>query len=444
MTAILDNIKSLKRIPDPEAGSVGKSERKAMRRDRAGRREATKLRIATRIKKAFEFQHMKALTPQDIVEIFACDMRRVEQHRADWSDFIEELMAAIFSTRELEKLSESQEVEMRSGLDELLASFAIVNISPENVLNDSLFRSDVDSIREQLGGRLDQVVAELVDQFFDCFDKMLEHRFLGAISWATETSCNFIDWQHRIEVDIRNSREVTRTAITRTSDIKATHTATHRVQFLMAAKSQPLDDFALPIPSQFSRVLLKVPPALKPDIRVVSGQRFRHTTKEHCFDEKQWQEKTVERVAVHYDPAVTIGDVVLFAWDEDDSVADSRNQLSLTKILWAACGLAASVTLFLLLGNLNVIARIVFVSPLIAGGAWLAIQAYRDRMIYFRRDTVETQVYQVGIGWILLSLAVVSGAGGLAFWNFGGFVFSAALLTASFLILKTPVAALKR
>ena len=147
----------------------------------------------------------------------------------------------------------------------------------------------------------------------------------------------------------------------------------------------------------------------------------------------------IERLRVYFDPAVTIGSTVLFAWDNEDSTADNKRQESLNKFIWACSCAAAAVIVFLMMTNQNVISRVLFASPIFAGGVWLAVTAFEDRMLHLGKKVTQQNRVQTGLGWLFVMLALCAAAASLVAFNVFGILMAAALMTGGIYLIKPAI-----
>jgi hypothetical protein len=174
------------------------------------------------------------------------------------------------------------------------------------------------------------------------------------------------------------------------------------------------------------------------------GEAFRNEKTRHKFGEKDWtdqrvQTEVIERLRVYFDPAVTIGNTVLFAWDNDDSVADDKRQESLNKFIWACSCAAASVIVFLMMANQNLVSRVLFSSPIFAGGVWLAMTAYEDRMLNLGKKVSQEDRVQTGLGWLCVMLALCATAASMVAFSVFGLLVAAALMIGGIYLIKPAI-----
>lgn len=197
------------------------------------------------------------------------------------------------------------------------------------------------------------------------------------------------------------------------------HTAARREQHLMDAKADMVHEFTGEVPDAFKKVVKQLPECLLPEVRIISGEAFRNEKVKHCLKRKKWGETIVERTVlrdlrVHYDPAISIGDIVLFAWDADDTVAEAKKDSSVEKFLWAISLSVATVVIFHLLASQSFETRLLFSMPFMLGSGWLGSVAYRERMEFQRRDLNRDAQTASFAGFTCLAAALVMLSFGIA------------------------------
>ncbi len=425
MTTILENIAQLEKSwAQPKT---------APRKQRSNAHKSIQTKINVRIKKELEFPNLRSTDKADLATTFTTDFEKIQNHVDQWFEFAAELQRTSFFFKNTRLLSADQNEEIMNGINQIFANALSFELTDNKVLVDELFNLEFDDMRLKLGTELDNAVASFVKNVFNKLDELRQRNILGTIYWAAQDSCHFVDWQHEIiaekkETGVLEQRNFTvdsgstidvineRTIGTNTT---AVHMATRREQHLMKTKRTRLSEFKLKIPSQFTPLLSKIPTIFKPDIRVVSGEAFRNEKTEQCFGEKSWlgtrvERQVVERLRVAFDPAVILGDTVLFAWDDEDSAKDEQKQDSLVHLIWAlSCG-ASAITFSLLLANQNLITRFLLVSPLFAGGVWLAMSSYKGHQVKLRKQIRDELTAAVGGGYLAVMLGLCIGVSGLA------------------------------
>ena len=456
MPAILENLAELKQsFSQPSQKSDAKRQTTESPRDLVAEMSA---RVNLRIKKGLEFPHTKVSGKDDLVRVFTRDFESLSTHLAQWVGFIEELQRSSFSFAGLDLLSESQLAEVNSDVHSLFEKSKSFKFNDDKTLVDEVFEQEFQEMKSALGNQLDKSIGSFVTFVFGQLADLQSNNILGTIRFSSEESCSFVDWQHdviakKFEPRVVRSNEFERDngfAVDRVresvvkSGVVLTHSATRREQHLMKTEKSRLSEFQLKIPSQFNDLIAALPDVLRPEIRVVSGEAFRNEKKRHKFGEKDWTEQRVqteviERLRVYFDPAVTIGSTVLFAWDNEDSTADNKRQESLNKFIWACSCAAAAVIVFLMMTNQNVISRVLFASPIFAGGVWLAVTAFEDRMLHLGKKVTQQNRVQTGLGWLFVMLALCAAAASLVAFNVFGILMAAALMTGGIYLIKPAI-----
>lgn len=415
-------------------------------------------RVNLRIKKGLEFPHTKVSGKDDLVRVFTQDFESLSTHLSQWLGFVDELQRSSFSFAGLELLRESQLAEVNSDVRSLFEQSKSFKFNDDRTLVDEVFELDFQEMKSALGNQLDKSIGSFVTFLFEQLAGLQSNNILGTIRFSSTESCSFVDWQHDVKAKQVDPRVLSSNVAVRDdgftvdrvresvvkSGVVLTHSATRREQHLMKTEKSRLSEFQLKIPSQFNDLVAALPDVLRPEIRVVSGEAFRNEKTRHKFGEKDWTEQriqteVIERLRVYFDPAVTIGSTVLFAWDNDDSTADNKRQESLNKLIWACSCAVASVIVFLMMSNQNVISRVLFASPIFAGGVWLAVTAFEDRMLNLGKKPNQQDRVKVGLGWLCAMLALCTTATSLVAFNSLGIFLAIALITCAIYLLKPAI-----
>lgn len=453
MAAILDNLAELKKgLPQSLDAPASKHSSTKKQRDSTAEIES---RINLRIKKGLEFPHTKVAAKDDLVRVFTRDFESLGTHLAQWLGFVEELQRSSFSFAGLELLDETQVAEVNSDVHSLFQKSKTYKFNDDKTLVDEVFELDFQEMKLALGNQLDKSIGRFVTFVFKQLSALQANNILGTIRWGSTESCSFVDWQHdvraeRLEPKVIDTKVVERddgfaVDLIRESVVKSgvvlTHSATRREQHLMKTEESRLSEFQPKIPRRFNQLVSALPEVLRPEIRVISGEAFRNEKTRHKFGEKDWTEQRVqteviERLRVYYDPAVIIGDTVLFAWDNDDSIADDKRHESLNKLIWACSCAVASVIVVLALSNQNIISRLLFASPVLACGVWLAMTAFQDRMVNLGKPAREPDVVKAGLGWLCVMLGLCISAASLTAFNIAGIAVSVAAIISGIHLIK--------
>ena len=456
MPAILENLAELKQsFSQPFQKPDAKLPTAKSPRDSVAEMSA---RVNLRIKKGLEFPHTKVDSRDDLVRVFTRDFESLNTHLVQWLNFVEELQRSSFSFAGLDLLKESQLAEVNSDVQSLFEKSKSFKFNDNKILVDEVFEQDFQEMKSALGNQLDKSIGSFVTFVFDQLADLQSNNILGTIRFSSNESCSFVDWQHDLRAKEIEPRTVNSKVFERDdgftvdrvkesvvrSGVVLTHSAIRREQHLMKTEKSRLSEFRLKIPSQFNELVAALPVVLRPEIRVVSGEAFRNEKTRHKFVEKEWSEKRVqteviERLRVYFDPAVTIGSTVLFAWDNDDSEADNKRQESLNKFIWACSCAVASVIVFLVMANQNLISRVLFASPIFAGGVWLAVTAFEDRMLNLGKEATQQDRVQAGLGWLSVMLALCVAAASLVAFNVLGMIVAAGLLTCGIYLIKPAI-----
>ena len=445
MAAILDNLAELKKGL-PRSPSVPADKRSSTKKHRDSIAEIES-RINVRIKKGLEFPHTKVTAKDDLVRVFTRDFESLGTHLTQWLGFVEELQRSSFSFSGFELLNESQVAEVNSDVHSLFEKSKMYKFNDDKTLVDEVFELDFQEMKLALGNQLDKSIGRFVTFLFNQLAALQGNNILGTIRWGSTESCSFVDWQHDVRAESLEPKvidtkvverddgfalDLVRESVVKTG-VVLTHSATRREQHLMKTEESRLSEFQPKIPSRFNRLVSALPEIMRPEIRVISGEAFRNEKTRHKFGEKNWTERQVqteviERLRVYYDPAVIIGSTVLFAWDNDDSIADDKKHESLNKLIWACSCAVASVIVVLAMSNQNVISRLLFASPVLACGVWLAMTAYQDRMLNLGKSASEPDVIKAGLGWLCFTIGLCIAASSLTTFNVAGIAASVAAI----------------
>ncbi len=450
MTTILENIAKLE-----ETWAEASSPPKSQRDHRAKKSQSLQSRINVRIKKQFELPHQKSGDKANLAKTFTRDLDSIQRHVDQWIEFVKELQRVSFFYKNARLLSDEQKAELSADVDQLFEDAMEFKLSDDKVLVDQLFKFDFEEMRLQLGSQLDKMVASFVKRIFSKLESLQQKNILGTIFWGAPDSCHFVDWHHEIIAEPMVDRLVDEREFTENNGfsldtirektfgtgISAVHMATRREQHLVNTEQSRLSEFKLKIPSQFGSLLAKLPDIFKPEIRVISGEVFRNEKTEQCFGEKSWlgtrvERQVIERLEFGFDPAVVLGDTVLFAWDDEDSAKDAQKQDTLVHLIWALSCAAAAVALFVLLANQNLISKFLFVSPLLAVGVWLVMNSYKGHQIKLRKKNDDESAAKIGGGFLAVMVGLCTSASGLVTSNIPALVLSIGIVSVGLWIIS--------
>ena len=395
MVAILENFNQLEHSA---SSKNAKADKPSISRTQKRARAEIKKRVENRIKKKLEFLNYSGADKSELTLVFARDMEQLGAIVDQWIEFVSSFQRETFiDLRGRRYLDDTQKQEIATDIDSLFSKAKTIEVTDNNTLVDSIFALDFEEMKDRLGTQLDETVRSIVKQFFNQLYELKARNILGGLSWGSDVSCQFFDWNHQIEIIA--GEEFDRTVQNGNfiinekgmSGIEMLHTAARREQHLMDAKADMVHEFSGEVPKAFKRVVKQLPECLMPEIRIISGEAFRNEKVRHCLKRKKWGETVVEStvlrdIRVHYDPAIAISDIVLFAWDADDTVANAKNDSSIEKVLWAICLSVAAVVMFHLLASQSLSIRGLLSVPLMLGSGWLSAIAYRERMQFQRRE----------------------------------------------------------
>ena len=423
MVAILENFNQLEHAAAPQEANP---EKPGVSRSQKRSRAEVKKRVANRIKKQLEFLNYSGSDKSELTLVFTSDMEKLNSIADQWTEFISAFQRETFiDLRGSRLLDEAQKQEVASDIESLFSKAKTVQVTDDSTLVDSIFALEFEEMKDKLGSQLDKTVSSIVEQFFSQLYELKARNILGGLSWGSDVSCQFFDWNHRIEIiegteferkrvdgDLLVGEKVN-------SGIEMLHTAARREQHLMDAKADMVHEFSGDVPEAFKKVVKQLPECLLPEVRIISGEAFRNEKVRHCLKRKNWGETVIERevlrdLRVHYDPAISIGDIVLFAWDAEDTVADAKKDSSIEKFLWAISLAVASVVIFHLLVSQTLGMRFLLTVPLFLGSGWLSSIAYCERMGFQRRVVKKDAQTAAFVGTASLAAALVMISFGIA------------------------------
>lgn len=291
----------------------------------------------------------------DAVEKFAADYAKLEGYGAEWQRFIHQLATTAVQCNGLQQLTGVQRSRLFGKVDSAIAQASQLRFSDQRALTAEVVGRDEAYVLATLGETLAGITESLVEQVLGHFQLLQEMCLLGSLQWTGDDCCSFFDWQHDVQADY--GPPISETTSTREEKRRKQmkverrhgffeHNAVRREQHLMQATATHYNQYRGRVPAKFVGLVESIPSFLRPEVQVVAGRCFRTDRDDRKVRSEHWtDEKVTSQIYVHDDPAVVIGETVLFAWEDLDECRDKQDEASQLWVLGACC--AALLTVFL-------------------------------------------------------------------------------------------------
>lgn len=274
----------------------------------------------------------------EAVRVFVADIARLNQLSSQWEQFITQICLTKIQIVNLDVLPSEKRNSLASEITSIANRVKTLPAASSETLTDKLVAKETEAVVAELKFQLEKMTLRITRAVFSFLNQLVEAKILGTISWADQQSCHFVDWDHIISatyngtqttyenaiVSRRNEGMIDEVTTWEHKTIKRktgsmSHIAIRREQHLMLAYRSGLFDPKSIIPRRFNNLVAAIPSFLRDDIEVVSGECFKNVRKPNVLQNSKWEQQSVEvRREVYLDPAATLGNVVLFSWDDHD------------------------------------------------------------------------------------------------------------------------------
>jgi hypothetical protein len=410
-------------------------------------------RTIKRIRKNLEFSQSELSDKNEAVRVFARDVKKLEQLQHQWNTFVTELAKTHIETTGLDSLPVEKRKSLVGGLQKIINEAKCLPVDDEQLLSAQLLKKEPSEVIAALGTQLGRMIFDMMVEILEKLDLLKSNSILGTLFWADSENCSFDDWRHFISSTSKSETEILASDLRLTrpeENLDATwvksqttrerttfsflHYAVRTEQHLMQAKQTSIVGHENSIPRQFKSAIEKIPDVLRPEIQFVTGECFVTERTFHTFKDEKWLDsKTKTVVRVHDDPAIVLGNTVLFAWDDiachresSEQLADSKKGLAAINFVWALAAMALSVAAFLGLSGFSAGIRALIILPL-GLGLYSVDRAFAD-FAHFRRKKGTFMIrLQILAGWLLVNIGVCLALASLV--NFSWLNLTAALFS---------------
>lgn len=374
----------------------------------------------------------------EAVRVFVADISRLNQTASQWEQFIDQICLTKIQVVNLEVLPSGKRNSLVGEIRSIANRVKTLPVASSEVLTDQLVAKDPNTVIAELKFQLEKMTLRITRAVFSFLNDLVEAKILGTISWADQKSCHFVDWDHIISatyygtkttyeraiVSRQNEGMIDEVTVWENKTIKRktgsmSHVAIRREQHLMLAYRTSLFDPNNIIPRRFNKLVDAIPLFLRDDIEVVSGECFKNVRKPQVLNNSTWEQQSVEiRRIVYLDPAATLGNVVLFSWDDQDEAKEKLEKQLDQQLSPAIESFSIAVGLLIILSTVAIqnVLPVIKISVVFAGlassiyffdSALLSATRFK-RIALSRKNRIKTV-----LGWSVLSIGALMFVSGL-------------------------------